>query len=205
MGWQTFWVEDVGEVLIRLRRYALGADVPCPEGGYHHASSGTLGRRPARRDGEGNLRVPDRRGHGRRHPAWPRACTACGWRFRPEDAWQIDQEAVYRRVETGEEWGQRSLPPGAMFDAVWAPPAWRGADGTSLAVVLPPALEDQRPNVWMVDGPARDVLPAWTRTGDPRAIPPTVSVTPSILTPWYHGYLTDGVLTPSMADRPLPE
>lgn len=42
--------------------------------------------------------------------------------------------------------------------------------------------------------------PKWTRTGDPRAIPPTVTVTPSV---WpnaphgWHGFLTDGALVPA--------
>lgn len=90
-----------------------------------------------------------------------------------------------------------------MLDAFWH--ARKGPDGIALVVVLPPAKEDTRSNWWHVDGPSRnngEPGPGWTRTGDPRN-PPSLSVSPSILTDGYHGFLTAGVLTDSLSDRPL--
>ena len=48
---------------------------------------------------------------------------------------------------------------------------------------------------WCVDGPANNG-PGWDRTGDPTAVPPTVTATPSIQCRSYHGWLRDGKLVP---------
>jgi hypothetical protein len=53
-------------------------------------------------------------------------------------------------------------------------------------VALPP---DGGDDLWMVDGTASNG-PGWTREGKP----PKVTARPSILTPRYHGWLTDGFL-----------
>lgn len=100
-----------------------------------------------------------------------------------------------------------SLPIGAMFDSCWAPAVWRNpVDDLAVTVILPPGGPYE---YWNCDGPAsheeadptpedpahtRTILVphAWTRTGDPRANPPTIAVTPSIMTPRYHSYLSLG-------------
>lgn len=125
--------------------------------------------------------------------AWPETC--------PECSLSIERSRMgyrmYRRPETGEEkrkvW---EFGIGAMFDASWLP--WKGPDGLSLSVVLPPGGQN---DVWHIDGPAggTDRRP-WTRTG----VPPLVTASPSILTPRYHGHLQNGILTDSLGDRPLP-
>jgi hypothetical protein len=91
---------------------------------------------------------------------------------------------------------QHDFGPGAMYDATpWTPGTWRGPDGRCWAIVLPPA---GRSDFWLIDGEASGGG-RWTRTGTP----PVISVTPSILTPNYHGFLQGGVLTDSLPDRPL--
>lgn len=90
----------------------------------------------------------------------------------------------------------QTFGPGAMYDAAGHPghgEVYRegdmiGPDGRCLMVALPPG-----GHAWYVDGKATSGG-RWQRTGDPTADPPTVSVTPSILTGDYHGFLTDGVL-----------
>lgn len=138
---------------------------------------------------------------------WPRQC-ACGYTFSlssfgdghivDSDVWQVMTHALYVRTD-GEpgEWPIADLPPGAMFDTPWLP--WKGPDGISLSVVLPPDEgPDKMNHVWHVDGPSSSDG-HWARSGKP----PTVTATPSILTDRYHGFLTNGVLTDSLADRPL--
>ena len=195
MAWPTFWVEPTGDVEVGLRRYAAhGEASACPTGAYHDATT-PIGRRPERRTDNGYLdAIPVEEYVG--DDRWPTAC-GCGYEFTEDDQWQVWQEAVYRRPDTGEEWAQRSLPPGALLDGHWHPQ--KGPDGIALVCVLPPEAPDTRGHWWHVDGPARSegyTKPnAWTRTGDPKAVPPTVDVNPSILTPDYHGFLRLGVLS----------
>jgi len=197
MTWTCIWTEETGEVDITLRRYSPSAtvDPPCPGPRSYHDASVVIGREPHRRSASGTLEAifaEDYAGNA----GWPVAC-GCGYVFVPEDEWQVNQEPIYRDPATGQEWGQQSLPVGAMYHAPWYGSLGMGADGIALTVALPPERPDMRPNFWHVDGPSRNNgVPGagWTRTGDPRN-PPTLSVTPSILTGDYHGYLTAGVLT----------
>src|SRR5207302_3339659 len=131
----------------------------------------------------------------------------CTYRFADDDEWQVWTEALYRRPDTGEEWTMQRLPAGAMFDATWRhdTKGWVGPDGMSLTVVLPQGYQDSRSAMWCVDGPASGggqlKFGAWSRTGDPKANPPTVSATPSINAGTageaghYHGFLTKRTLT----------
>lgn len=206
MAWPCFWVEDTGEVELGLRRFSWGDEErprpPCAEGRTYHDASVTLGERAAaRRNDEGYLEaIPvSEYEHDDR---WPPTCGHCDYVFVEDDVWQVNQHPIYRRPDTGEEWLDRALPTGAMFDAFWNHHWGVGPDGVALMVVLPPEepAYDTRARWWHVDGPARSEGKiskpnAWTRTGDPRSVPPTVDVNPSILTHDYHGYLRHGVLT----------
>lgn len=123
-------------------------------------------------------------------PMWPKGCERCGYPFVDEDRWQVFTDWRFRNTETGEIVNFRELPVGAMYDCHWYGKDMRGPDGKALVVILP----DRTP--WCIDGYAhpkgQEPIPhAWTRTGTP----PNVSASPSILTPGYHGWLKDGVLT----------
>lgn len=199
MPWPVFWTTESGEVQQSLRRYTSSSDdAPDCAGGYHNAST-VIGRAPLVRDDHGYLNVSGDM-HPHDDPRWPAAC-ACGYVFTDADEWQLDQEPIYRRPDTGEEWTQRDLPAGAMFNAFWNPPDWCNlTDGLALTVVLPPGSPDARSRFWNIDGPANSEATglkphAWTRTGDHLALPPTIDVNPSILVTDYHGYLHAGVLT----------
>lgn len=92
----------------------------------------------------------------------------------------------YRKVGTNEIL-QGSRFPGAIIDATVFRqyPQKVGPDGRSLVVTLP-SLE-----YWYIDGTASNGG-GWTRTGSVED--GTLNVTPSILTPKYHGFLRDGYL-----------
>lgn len=210
MSWPCFWVEETGDVELRLRRWAgTGAGGPClGSAGYHHASSEPVGRRSNAIDADGIIGEASLTGYGPRHASWPKRCEGCEYVFVAADHRQVAQARLYRRPGTAEEWTERTLPPGAMFDCAWLPDAWRGPDGIALTVVTPGKSGDARAHFWHVDGPAgQHPAPAWSRTGDPRAEPPTVVASPSILTPDYHGFLVldegRSTLTDSGSDRPL--
>lgn len=129
------------------------------------------------------------------HPAledveWPEICPepgceyvmdyegdhSFGWRtFMGTCSWRRDGTDEVRDDQY--HWG-----PGAMYDATeWSPKSWRGPDGRCWAIVLPPA---SVADYWLIDGEASSGG-RWSRTGSP----PNVSVTPSIATPNYHGFL----------------
>ncbi len=199
-----FWVDLTGEWAVGLRRYRSQVEgkPECPRAGgwKYHGHIVMLGRIPAEIDAEGRGQaVPVSRYVD--DPRWPTHCS-CGEPFRDTDERQVWTERIWCAID-GREWTDRQLPPGAMLDGPWHPQ--KGPDGLALVVVLPPDKgEDNRGNWWHVDGPStvRDGDgkhrngPAWARTGDPRAVPPTVSATPSIQSADYHGHLTNGVLTP---------
>jgi hypothetical protein len=131
---------------------------------------------------------------------WPTTCSVCGEVLNFDgdfdDGWRSRQGGyIWRRPDTGEEHRhQHEFGAGAMFDVSgWS--AHEGPDGRALGVVTPPGGNG---DLWLIDGPASSGG-FWTRTGEP----PHLTVTPSILTPNYHGFLQDGVLTDSLPDRPL--
>jgi len=183
-----FMIEPSGRAVRALRRFVLGADRTCVDDTYHEHRA-EIGIEPEVRTDEGFVAVipPEEYADDSR---WGVVCARCeAYTFTDDDVWQVTQEPLYVRVDgTPGEWTLRSVPPGAMWDAFWYSQIenWRGPDGLSLCVALPP---DGGQHMWGIDLPARDGG-HWTRTGTP----PRISAAPSILTPWYHGFLTDGVL-----------
>lgn len=209
MGVQTFWLERTDQVAVGLRRYshAGGGDLTCA-GGYHSALVYT-GFEPADYGPEGYLEV---RPMVETDPRWPTTCERCDYEFAEDDHWQMWQEQVYRRTDTG---GLRVLhsgapapeapaaEPGASWDAWWLPEPYRGPDGIALMVRCPDGHD------WLVDSrasnctlPDDDVHQCWVRHGDPRECRITVDKSGvtcsagagSIQTPNWHGFLHAGQL-----------
>lgn len=144
------------------------------------------------------------------HPCWPIACD-CGYAFQPGDNWQHNSHRLWRRasdpseqphslflfnhnqVLRGELWtrphacGATTAPPGSLRDCLWykSIKQWQGDDGRSAEVVLPDGC------LWLIDGPSNNG-DGWDRSGSW----PRITARPSIFTPGYHGFLTDGVLVP---------
>lgn len=193
-------VEPADVMKVYLRRYH-GSDEsnPCPgKYGYHNAKS-FLCEHPQSIDYEEGVWVHSGVDEPPRDdPRWPVVCDYCNYRFVGDDVWQVFDSYQYVRSDTGEVWSTHDLLPGAMFDSFWH--RYFGGikenpDGLVLAVALPPGGGQ---DVWCIDGPASSGG-YWTRQG----VPPNITVTPSILTGRYHGFLTNGVLTDSLGDRPL--
>lgn len=219
---ECYWVDDTGLVEVSLRRY-ISEDCPeRGDSPFSYCNESVdIGRSAAvRGDGRylGSIPVSDFANDDR----WPQQCSRCGRPFGPlssvEDRvadgtgkllahTQVNQEGIYRAADGRGEWPQRRLPAGAMFDAFWlhdqpdTKPDYskQGPDGLSLMVVLPYEGTDARGSMWNVDGFAsgngsnRLIYHAWARTGDPR-VPGSVSATPSIVIPPYHGFLRNGTL-----------
>jgi hypothetical protein len=122
-------------------------------------------------------------------PRWPTKCERCGYEFVDSDPWQVFSDWRFKNTETNSILNFRDLPVGAMYHTHWYGDEMRGPDGLALTVILP----DRTP--WCIDGYAHNngvrTPNGWTRTGTP----PKVSANPSIMTPGYHGWLKDGVLT----------
>lgn len=119
-------------------------------------------------------------------------------------------------LPTGEHVSLSEAPVGAMWDATWYMPEWKGDDGIALIVKTPGG-------TWFVDGPAKNCTrrddwerregtsvyckrPAhrcWVRHGDPRTGIVTVDKNGttcgagagSIQCGTYHGFLREGYLT----------
>jgi hypothetical protein len=194
MIWQCFLLEPTDRVQRALRRYSgpqAGHGWTC-ETGYHNAMT---------RIEDGPLIVTERGTH-RTEPAdwphddprWPTHC-ACGYAF--DDAAGDQRQLFYaalHRLPDGQETTLHDAPAGAMWDAAWLADHWHGADGRCLMLKLPDGSE------WVIDGPAGNApgkIPGWERTGTP----PLITARPSILSPGYHGFLTDGVLTDDLEGR----
>lgn len=192
---QCFWLEKTLRARRSLRRYH-SSDVRCSGPMGYHDAMVTIDEVPVRKKWEyGDAIVQDYAGADdvdafKDDPRWPKACS-CGYEFKKTDRWQIFFDDVMKRNDTGEEISLRDAPPGAMWDA-W----WYGVDSSwtnpqrpdSVCLMLKTPGGD-----WYVDGRSRQGG-FWTRTGDPRSNPPTVTATPSILIEPYHGWLRDGKL-----------
>jgi len=187
MLYRCFVIEPTERVRRALRRYSR-ADEGCPDnGGHHHNAEVAIEDGPAiwAEDGRSYRTAPA--SWPGDDPRWPAACS-CGYAFAEDDHWQLWYELIYR-APSGAEYTLRDAPIGAMWRLPWweETPAWVGPDGQCWAVMLPPGGVS---DVWIIDGPSSSGG-RWERTGTP----PAVTARPSILTPRYHGFLTEGVLS----------
>jgi len=196
-----------------LRRYKSQADYKvreCPANGYHDEMV-PFDEVPAMLDERGCYRVSDddvSDAPPRDDARWPRQCR-CGYQFAAGDEWQLFQDLLYRRVDTGEVMTLRDAPPGALWRARWmenlgGSSMWVGADGQAWMCKTPGG-------EWHIDGPAsnctdkegqtRGEHKCWVRHG----VAPDFTIDKngktcsagagSILCGSYHGFLQNGYLT----------
>lgn len=182
MTWTCFLIEPTERAQESLRRYAMG---DCPVNGFYHDASVVIGEVDFPENGFAGKGGDT---HPHDDPRWPTAC-ACGYVFRSDDPWQCNRNRLYRHPDESTS-TLDALPPGAMYDAPWFADTWHGDDGRCLVLALP----DGSP--WTIDGPATNG-PAWQRSGEP----PRITARPSIASPGYHGWLTDGVLSDDLEGR----
>lgn len=214
----TFWCEPTGFAVLSLRRFTFGSCVtgervgtdsddvfhepcltqPVSESGYQtgHGSASVVvyERWPIEWDEDkpGTLALVDPRRFAD-SPSWPESCESCGVPFTDEVRTSIvhsqaNQDVVYK-ADGMFEGTIEEMPAGAMWDGAWLRDTdWCGADGIALHVKLPPA---KAWDYWCVDCPSSKGG-RWTREGDPRQA--NVTARPSILTPYFHGFLTAGAI-----------
>lgn len=205
-------MEPAGYDRVALRRYSAipQDDLSTPAwtcgAGYHSAVVWTGDEVPTVLDADGVRRV--RPTVPADDPRWPAVCSGCAYVFSDDDEPQVWLEMVFRLPSTGElrVLHTNMFPPdirpaeaGAMWDAVWMPEQWTGADGISLMVRCPRNDGAGPGSDWPVDMPSTNSGGRWVRSGDPRTGLVTVSPSISIGTPGepgaYHGWLRDGVLS----------
>lgn len=172
MAIKTFWCEPIEFVELALRRYRSIDDkdptAQCPgRQGYHNAFH-HAGKFPIT---YGERKIKGRKYLGSRDDdvekddhRWPTKCDNCDYRFIEQDQKQVFQEHVYRRVDTGEEFGLRHAPVGAMWDAWWYGKKRLYPDGIHLMVKLPNDHE------WSVDHHASNCDSPCKNCKQPRSI-----------------------------------
>lgn len=193
-----FLITPTGEACRALRRYTAGDTLRCPvHQTWGHTATFPLEPAPLLRDERGFLVNKDVIPTD--DPRWPMRCEACGYAFQPDDPRVVDYDEIYAgpdgqryhtRITRRPMPGAEPAPAGAMWHAPWMADAWHGPDGLALYLRLPDGHD------WFIDGPARSGG-YWTRTGEA----PRITARPSIASPGYHGWLTDGVLSPDLEGR----
>lgn len=157
-------------------------------------------------DGEGRRCFdwvdPDQYKHD---PRWPLSC-ACGYQFQDIDVWQVFQDRLYIRSDTGGVIPLRDAPPGAMWNADWLTSLGHGDDDRCLVVKLPNGndwtIDGQASNCTMPDDHSQKQHHCWIRHGHVPAI--TVDKNGvtcgagggSIQSGDYHGFLVNGEFQP---------
>lgn len=186
---KCFLLEDLRTSRYCLRRYVSSDKAKCSRpDGYHNAHSDPIADRPDPDFKRGDKYYgvcgmnPPEINHA--DPRWPKAC-ACGYAFTEDDPWQISAGGLYRRKDNGEIVTWRDAPAGSVAEAKWwKENEWmvRLPDGSDF-ITCQRATNCRCPK----DKPEHR---CWTTTGTP----PNITVTPSIQTGRWHGFLTNGVL-----------
>lgn len=212
---QTFFLEPTDRVELRLRRYSGGPAIVCPGSPFkYHNADTPLGQAAAIWVARESWEQPglDVRPEFFPHddPRWPTVCAGCPYQFAENDPWQVCQDLIYRRRDTGAEVTLRNAPWGATWYSDWMlcknSNRWRGPDGHSLTVRVP---GPGNGHDWCPDGTCSNcTMPddtehrCWCRSGNPPDANVTVNKDGrtcgagggSILTPHWHGFLRDGIL-----------
>lgn len=196
---RCFLLEPTASVRVSLRRFTFVGDKRCrlsPVGGHETGLFVTVPVAPAA-DWPGASGDPFAIGApiAKDDPRWPEECSYCREPFQVDDPYQVHVEGLWAGSPNGELVTLRNAPAGALWNAEWFPE--RGPDGRSLCLQLPGG------SAWHIDGPSARQLAdvtaprfapgrpaAWQRWG---AVP-KITVTPSVLTPGFHGVVKDGYL-----------
>lgn len=203
---KCFLLEPTDLSQYSLRRYYCGrddaADPRCATSGlnYHNAhfvlGNFTEADAPAKPDKTDNR--------------WPVQCS-CGYKFLDTDNWQLFDQSLYRRTDTGELTTIDDAPPGAMWRAYWydlsdTEPLRYGFDWNNLFEA--PLMVKTPGDHWNIDSRCSNCTRledkthrCWCRHG----VPPNITVDKngdtcsagagSIIAGNWHGFLRNGFLT----------
>lgn len=193
-GWRVFLIEESGLARRSLRRYGSGSSCSEHPLGYHNARFVIDAALPLVDKDLASLSViPDEL---RDDSRWPKSCV-CGYRFLPEDQYQLDVERLYKGAPDHKLYAlrDRDLPIGAAWDAYWFRGNHQGPDGRAWTIRLPGGHE------WLAYGPDRDG-DKWRIEGTM----PEISVHPSINMPGiYHGGIKGGTISDDCDGRKFPQ
>ncbi|HVT25960.1 MAG TPA: hypothetical protein VHD95_15140, partial [Rhizomicrobium sp.] len=148
----------------------------------------------------------------RQDARWPKACEKCHRSFEDQDTFQVFQDQLYRRLDSGELVAKRFAPAGALwfldgqerryYEGIFP---GGGPDGQFLMARTPGG-------DWCIDSRASNctmktdkVHRCWVRHGDPKTGKVTVDKNGntcqagggSIISGGYHGFLRNGEFVPA--------
>jgi len=115
---KCFFLEPTGRTKVALRRYNWDGEYNKCTGKYgHHDAQTEVGEAVEDKDKDGYINsIPlEKYAHDTR---WPVVC-GCGYVFTPKDEFQVFQDSIYRRTDTGEEMALRDAPAGAIWHMWW--------------------------------------------------------------------------------------
>lgn len=190
MGWKLYIAESTIFARRSLRRYS-GNECAVAGGRIHDAEVVIDEKFVAGSDDEATV-ADDKKGYAG-DPRWQDACV-CGYRFHPEDHWQVNVNRLYSGAPGENLHVLRELPPGGCWDAHWMDhPQYKGPDGKAWACMMPCMIE------WMVYGPSSGGKP-W----DVQGTIPKITVSPSIsISGLYHGWIKNGEISEDADGRPF--
>jgi hypothetical protein len=189
MPWKCILLIATEQASLALRRYS---SEPCnakPNGMSIHDARTLFGTAPIVIVGERSSWDVEVEQPAQTDPRWPMQCI-CGYTFQDSDTWQLARNQLYTRQDTGALLTLREVDPGMIWETPWYADWWHGPDGRCYTMALPGHGE------WTIDGPSSNG-PGWQRSG----IAPNFTVTPSIASKNYHGFLQNGVLTDDLEGR----
>lgn len=198
---KTFLLEPTNVCWASLRRYSREEGKLCAntDREYHNADF-KLGEMPVSESSS----VPWDQ-FPKTDPRWPTKCDACDYVFKDSDNWQLFQDRIWIRKDTGEKHGLRNPPIGAVYRATWHEPNIDCGPGQQAWICVVPGKNG--PHFWHIDGRASNcTMPqdkahrCWVRHG----VAPDFHVDKngltcqagagSIQTSGWHGFLHNGYL-----------
>lgn len=197
---EAFLLTNTDRAFRWLRRCVLGSKCDGPFK-YHNAYSGRIEDGPLITSEEGYIGTSPMQ-WPRDDPRWPKAC-GCGYEFKPDDYWHLMFEPIHLMPDGREVCFHESQLDGVELAPLGSMRLTKsytrhvGPDGLMCAMMIPDNKDGSGRCAWVMEmGTGHNDGP-WTRTGTP----PKVTARPSILInktdgSGFHGWLTDGVLTP---------
>lgn len=210
MGVKAFFIDPTMTRRLYLRRYVWRDGSACSVRGSMGCEAIVPFADEAfawRVDSRGDRTFPDTPEVSHDDARWPTVCRHCHQPLPAEAEWQVFQDQIYRRVDTGEMVPHRDAHPGALWYLEgWADRYYRrifpagGPDGKFLSARTPGGdwvIDSRASNCTMKDD---NTHRCWIRHGDPLTGQVTVDKNGltcaagggSIDTGRWHGFLRNG-------------
>jgi len=211
MNIPCFFLHETGTQRLSLRRFRFSG--PCPGDASYHNAMVPIAEVPIEsqeHNGRRCMGSPSFEKPAKDDPRWPTHCS-CGYEFADTDEWQLFNEALYRRSDTGELVTLRDAPAGALWYAFWRVGDLAPTPDGNIVMCKTPGgdwcIDDRASNCTRPDD---NVHHCWVRHGSPEDPLGLNSGQPfhvdkngdtcsagagSIICGNYHGFLHGGYLT----------